>query len=208
MPARDEQDFERKRQQIIDGALQVFATKGYEKATNKDIAGAAGIHSPGLIYHYFRDKADLFRRVLEQRAPALELLSRGEALMDKPPREVLTLFGRAMLSMADNRTTLAVLKIMLSEAMRRPVVAEVFANIGPRPGFAFMTRYLERQMDAGTLRRMDAGAAMRCVMGPLIAYLLTREVFALPDARTLEWETMLDTFVEILLGGMLDEGEK
>ena len=46
MPARDEQDFERKRQQIIDGALQVFATKGYEKATNIDIARAAGIHSP------------------------------------------------------------------------------------------------------------------------------------------------------------------
>ncbi|HCF29675.1 MAG TPA: TetR family transcriptional regulator, partial [Cyanobacteria bacterium UBA11049] len=47
MPPRDEQDFEVKRQQIIDGALQVFASKGFEKATNKDIAAAAGIGSPG-----------------------------------------------------------------------------------------------------------------------------------------------------------------
>lgn len=53
MPPRDEQDFENRRQQIIDGALQVFGTKGFEKANNKDIAVAARIGSPGLIYHYF-----------------------------------------------------------------------------------------------------------------------------------------------------------
>ena len=60
MPPRDEQDFESRRQQIIDGALQVFASKGFEKATNKDIAVASGIGSPGLIYHYFKDKCDSF----------------------------------------------------------------------------------------------------------------------------------------------------
>jgi len=49
---RDEQDFESRRQQI-DGALQVFASKGFEKATNKDIAAASGL-PPGLIYHYQR----------------------------------------------------------------------------------------------------------------------------------------------------------
>ncbi|HBE34387.1 MAG TPA: TetR family transcriptional regulator, partial [Cyanobacteria bacterium UBA11368] len=41
MPAHDQVEFERRRQQIIDGALEVFASKGFEKATNKDIAQAA-----------------------------------------------------------------------------------------------------------------------------------------------------------------------
>jgi len=54
----DEQDFGR-RQQIIDGALQVFASK---KATN-GILAASGIGSPGLIYHYW-DKATCFGRWL------------------------------------------------------------------------------------------------------------------------------------------------
>ena len=66
MPPRDEQDYEARRQQIIDGALQVFASEGFEKATNKDIARAAHINSPGLIYHYFKDKTDLFRQVIER----------------------------------------------------------------------------------------------------------------------------------------------
>ena len=64
MPPRDESDYEQRRQQIIDGALQVFASKGFERATNKEIARAAKVRSPGLIYHYFKDKGDLFQQVV------------------------------------------------------------------------------------------------------------------------------------------------
>src|SRR5690348_12855530 len=39
-----------RRRQIIDGALQVFSSRGFAQATNKEIAQAAGIRSPGLIY--------------------------------------------------------------------------------------------------------------------------------------------------------------
>jgi TetR/AcrR family transcriptional repressor of mexJK operon len=85
MPQRDEQDFESRRQQIIDGALHVFASKGFEKATNKDIAAASEIGSPGLIYHYFKDKSDLFQQVIEQRLPVLQLLNHGEEMMALPP---------------------------------------------------------------------------------------------------------------------------
>lgn len=60
-PRRDAGEYESKRQQIIDAALHVFASKGFEKATNKDIADEAKIASPGLIYHYFKDKGDLFK---------------------------------------------------------------------------------------------------------------------------------------------------
>jgi AcrR family transcriptional regulator len=203
MPARDEQDFERRRQQIIDGALEVFANKGYERATNKDIARAAGIGSPGLIYHYFQDKADLFRRVVEQRgAPVLVLLNRSEEMAALPPREALTLFGSGFLKMIENRAAVAMLKLLLGEASRRPAVAEMFNALGPRRGVAFLASYLERQMEAGALRRMDPGAAVRCFIGPLLAFMLLREVFPQPDAGTLQAETMVAAAVEIFLRGM------
>ncbi|NIW45213.1 MAG: TetR family transcriptional regulator, partial [Gammaproteobacteria bacterium] len=48
-----QQIFETRREEIIDAALRVFSEKGFNAATNKDIAKAAGIRSPGLIYHYF-----------------------------------------------------------------------------------------------------------------------------------------------------------
>jgi AcrR family transcriptional regulator len=206
MPSRDEQDYEDRRQQIIDGALAVFSEKGFEKATNKDIAEAAGIGSPGLIYHYFKDKSDLFRQVLEQRAPVLQLIARGESIMELPPREVLMRFGSTFISSLENRAALSMFKLLLGESVRHPIVAEMFNKVGPGRGFAFLTRYLAHQMDIGALRRADPGAAVRCFVGPLIAYVITREVFRQPDAATLSPETMVATLVETFLHGMAAPG--
>lgn len=208
MPPRDDQDFEQRRQQIIDGALAVFSTKGFEKATNKDIADAAGIGSPGLIYHYFKDKADLLREVMEQRAPVLQLINRGEELMDLPPREALTRFAEAFVKTVSRPVAVSVFKLMMGEAIRQPAVAQMVSEIGPARGVRFLRRYLERQMELGTLRRMDSGAAARCLVGPLLAYLLTREVYRLPDNADLSAELMAQTAVEIFLNGMQVEREE
>jgi AcrR family transcriptional regulator len=202
MPTRDEQDFEERRQQIIDGALEVFAEKGFEKATNKDIAEAAGIGSAGLIYHYFKDKSDLFRQVIEQRAPVLQLLNRSETIMHLPPREALTIFGSALLQTLQNPAAVGLFKIMLGEAVRRPIIAETLNSIGPGRGFAFLTVYLKQQMDAGVLRRTNPGAAVRCFMGPLLAYIIMREVFKQPDSASLSPEVMVATAVDTFLHGM------
>ncbi|WP_017318427.1 TetR/AcrR family transcriptional regulator [Mastigocladopsis repens] len=203
MPPRDEQDFENRRQQIIDGALQVFASKGFEKATNKDIAVAAGIGSPGLIYHYFKDKGDLFRQVVEQRLPVLQLLTHSqEDIMSKPPQDALTIFGQAFLKVLENPTSIALMKLLLSEAFRQPGIAEMFNTIGPSRAIAFLTRYLAKQMSAGVLKPMDPAAAARCFTGPLIAYMITREVFLQPDAQQISSGTMVATAVEIFLRGM------
>lgn len=202
MATRDSQDFESRRQQIIDGALQVFASKGFEKATNKDIAAASSIGSPGLIYHYFKDKSDLFQQVLEQRVPMLQLLTKREEMMSLPPQEALTLFASTFLKVVDNPNAIALMKLMLGEAVRQPLVAEMINTIGPLRNFALLTRYLEKQMDAGVLRRMDTGAAARCFIGPLLAFLITRELFPQPDAPMLEPETMVKTVVEVFLRGM------
>ncbi len=202
MRPRNEQEYEQRRQQIINGALEVFARKGFEKATNKEIAEAAGIGSAGLIYHYFADKGDLLRQVIEHRAPLFQLIAHPEAMMVLPPREALTLFAQRFLKIVENRVALSALKLMLGEAARNPEFAAMLSRLGPGRGLPVITRYLEHQMEAGTLRRMDAGAAARCFVGPLIAYILTRELFTQPDSATLTPDTMVETTVEIFLQGM------
>ncbi len=205
MPRRKEQDYEERRQQIINGALQVFATMGFEKATNKDIARAAGIGSPGLIYHYFQDKSDLFRQAIEQHAPAFQLLARPETLMALPPREALTLFASKFLAVFENRTAVAVLKVMVGEVTRRPAVADMVNQIGPGRVIPLLSRYFAHQMEAGVLRPMDPNAATRCFIGAIIAYVITREIFPQPDSATLSPDMMVAAAVDVFLHGMLVE---
>lgn len=46
---------------ILSAARQAFAEAGYDRATIRAIAAAAGVN-PGLVVHYFGSKEDLFRR--------------------------------------------------------------------------------------------------------------------------------------------------
>lgn len=202
MPPRDEQDFEERRQQIIDGALQVFADKGFERATNKDIAQAAGINSPGLIYHYFKDKASLLEQAIENRSQLFRLLANPDHLHELPPREALSEFARGFLSITENPAAIAVFKLMFSEAVRRPSVAEVYNRLGPTRAFRLLSSYLSQQMERGTLRHTDVGAAARCFVGPLLAFIVTREIFPQPDTATLDIDTMVTTLVDVYLQGM------
>src|SRR5919202_1942486 len=98
MATNDEQERSDRRQQIIEAALKVFSTKGFHKATNKDIAEAAGGISPGLIYWYFKDKQDLFLSIIRERAQIIQLADHPEQLMDLPPREGLALIGRVYMA--------------------------------------------------------------------------------------------------------------
>ncbi len=203
MPLRDEQGFEGRRQQIIDGALEVFASKGFEKATNKDIAIASGIGSPGLIYHYFKDKNDLLQQVVEQRLPVLQLLThREDEIMTKQPQDALTIFAKAFLEALETPKSIALMKLLLSEAFRQPIFAKTINTIGPSRSIAFLTRYLEKQISAGVLKPMNSGAAARCFVGSLVAYILTREVFLQPDAQQISSDTMVTTAIEVFLRGL------
>src|ERR1700683_3510301 len=53
---------------ILDAAARVFATAGYERATIRGVASAAGVDA-GLVMHYFGSKQELFRRVIAAPAP-------------------------------------------------------------------------------------------------------------------------------------------
>ncbi len=52
------------KRRILDIAREMFSVHGYEVATNRDIASAAGITS-GALYHYFGSKLDLYLAVHE-----------------------------------------------------------------------------------------------------------------------------------------------
>src|ERR1700689_5610259 len=53
---------------ILDAAARVFAAAGYERATIRAVASAAGVDA-GLVMHYFGSKQELFRRVIDAPVP-------------------------------------------------------------------------------------------------------------------------------------------
>ncbi|WNS44221.1 TetR family transcriptional regulator [Paenibacillus sp. MMS20-IR301] len=64
-PKISEQQKEERRKKILDAAKLVFAAKGYEAATFKDILDETGM-SRGWIYLYFQTKEEIFEALLDQ----------------------------------------------------------------------------------------------------------------------------------------------
>ncbi|MEK8048268.1 TetR family transcriptional regulator [Ideonella margarita] len=75
------------RQQILDAAEQVFATRGVARTSLQDIAGAAGV-TRGAVYWHFQDKADLFEAMLNRVVMPCE--SALEQALANPPESTLS----------------------------------------------------------------------------------------------------------------------
>ena len=64
---RTVKDPKTRKQEIIKGAVHVFAERGYDKTSISDIAQALGI-SQGLCYRYFKSKEEIYDAALEDYA--------------------------------------------------------------------------------------------------------------------------------------------
>ncbi len=56
---------EGRRHQLMESALQLFASEGYAHCTISRLAASAGI-SKGLMYHYFKSKEELLEAIIEK----------------------------------------------------------------------------------------------------------------------------------------------
>ncbi len=201
MTGQDDQERVERRQQIIDGALAVFAEKGFDKATNQDIAEAAGIGSPGLIYHYFGSKGDLLREVIANRAAMLQEFTRNAQLFEMAPREALRYFGFAFLKALSTPENRRVFRVVMNESHRNPEVTEAWRQSSSKPFRSALVGYLAQASQTGKLRELDPEVAADCFLGPFVLYALSGMVFGDATSRP-STEVMMDTVVEIFMRGV------
>jgi len=73
---------------VLNAARNLFSEEGYEGATIRDIAAAAGM-STGAVFANFRDKADLFREIMTEDFDALLGVMRAAANQNGKIEEIL-----------------------------------------------------------------------------------------------------------------------
>src|SRR5580704_9575920 len=63
-----------RRQQLLETALDIFSRKGFEGATTKEIAAAAGV-TEAVIFRHFPSKQALYEAILDQEIQTGEVQS-------------------------------------------------------------------------------------------------------------------------------------
>lgn len=118
----------RRKQLILDAALQEFAAHGYNATRIDDIAARAGL-SKGGFYAHFTNKDEVFEALLKSslNAPAIEI---GALLTGSPDARALSeRLVDALHATIANPAIIAMLRVLFTEGRRLPhVVAQWRAN--------------------------------------------------------------------------------
>lgn len=155
---------DRRRTELLDAALRLFAEQGFHATTIADIAAATGT-AHGLVYHYFRSKDELLSEILERYAFLPHLRSLLAVSPDRPASEVLTEVAVGFSRMLDDRTDL--LRFVVAESNRNPLVAAALGRVMDE-GLELLSGYLQARIAAGELRLHDPTVPARALFWAII----------------------------------------
>ncbi len=190
-----------RREKIVQAAMAVFARKGFDRATNKDIAREAGI-TPGLIYHYFKSKQDLLRASIEG-YPARQLLrSLPTEMAQLPPDALLRGMAMQILEIGQDNDVLRFLRIFLPEVIHHPGLT--FAGSSTIQELVkFLDQALTAKMENGELKCANTGLVAQFFVGTLLDLILRRQIVRDPDLLRYTESELVDSLVATTLEGLL-----
>jgi AcrR family transcriptional regulator len=178
------------RDRILDAAAYVMRTRGFARATTKEIARAAGF-SEATLYKHFDDKTDLFLAVLKERLPSLgpllRALSAGADADAGPDTAGPDLAGRlaatARGAIAFYEASFPISASIFSEpdllAAHQAAVSRQGA--GPHMPVEALARYLRLEQERGRIRpAADCDAAASLLLGSCFQYAFLRCFAQLP----------------------------
>ena len=159
MPTLREKTHEVRRSHILEAAAQVFAERGYHRATIKDVARAAGV-ADGSIYNVFDSKTELLLALLDPLGAAatsdLEEAEPGDRSdrLHRLLQERWDAFSPAMLDIL------------------KPVLAEALIDDDLRR--QFYQRVVEPVLAPQTASASDDAVALRMLVGAMLGLMLLR----------------------------------
>jgi TetR/AcrR family transcriptional repressor of mexJK operon len=162
------------RSRILDTALELVGRHGLAELSMDELAARAGV-SRATLYRLVPGKEALFAELVQRFSPFEPIAAVLETMGDRPPAEVIPTIAQAMAAAMDGH--IGLLLQLLFEVSRSDPGHHGGADANQDAAQAMRTLplvagYLDQQMAAGHLRRMDPVLAMQALAGPVVMHLL------------------------------------
>lgn len=198
---------QKKQQEILTVARQLFLERGYDAVSLDDILEQVG-GSKTTLYSYYGGKQGLFAATVEKichdkLGPLLAM-----DMADLDPQTALNAIGRQFLAIISDPEGRAFFRGMISEAQRFPELASRFFASGPEVMILLLRRNIKQWQKKGLLRFGNPEALAGQFLGLLMGHYHLKSLLGLMDPLS---EKQIKVWVargtEIFLEGAIAPGE-
>jgi AcrR family transcriptional regulator len=193
-----QQRSEETRTKIMDAAIKLFSTRGYNKASVDNICEEAGI-SKGAFYHHFKSKQALFLALLDG---WLQFIDNAiESTKDKTVPETFMQMTQAFPYVFETAgDNLPMFLEFWLQASRDKKIWE--AGIAPyRRYHTYFTTLIKKGVDEGSFVEVDPELASRMITSTAMGLLLQ----SLLDPQGADWEKVARDSTNLLVSSLLNK---
>lgn len=197
-----------RREQLIRIAISLFARKGFNGTTTKEIAAAAGV-AEALIFRHFPNKQALYEAILKSTVEdcALpEYLEKMRGYADR--RDDFGLFREVISRVLEfHRQNPEFQRLMLYSGLEGHDLAQTFREQLVRPLHEFLENYIRTRRDEGAFCDVDPPAAVFAMLAMPLHHALISNLTSCPVVRLSDDEAV-EHFTRVAVNGLLSRSPR
>ena len=199
---------DKRREQILQTAVDLFSQRGFKGTTTKEIARAAGV-SEAMVFRHFATKNELYGAILHNkgcadgvhRFPWEENETLQRAIEQKDDFAVF--YNIALDALNKHQADVGFMRLLFYSALEEHELADRFFNEFISRVYEFIGGYIEQRQKDGAIRELDPRIAVRSFLGMLIHHSLNNILW---DKKRvildISNEEAAKNFTEVLLKGV------
>src|SRR5438067_888914 len=172
LPANQKSAGRQEQASITAAAAALFAQKGFNGTTTREIARTAGI-SEALLFRYFPTKRALYAAILAERVQFSQLLTSVEEAAEK--RDDVRVFTLIASFRIHRGADPSLLRLLLFSALEGHELSDMFFRNRHRVFYEFLAGYIARRTREGRFRKVDALLAAQSFVGMIVYHRLLHE---------------------------------
>ncbi len=190
----------RRQEQILEGAMQLFAQKGFRGTTTREIAQSLDI-SEALMFKYFPTKEALYRAIIQKRMEGSEEnFFPKEAVLAKDDRKVF----RSIASYLFRKNTKDpnFMRLILYSALEGYDLSKIFFENHAMENTRLLSGYIRQRIKDKAFKKVPPMLVARVFIGMIIQYVEFQEIYGMKDFLPFSEKKVVDICVDTLLNGL------
>jgi AcrR family transcriptional regulator len=184
----------KKREQILQAAMDTFLELGYGGASMNLVAERAGVIKQ-TIYSHFQDKESLFICVISSlTVDHVQHIFTKTAVESQSPEQILRTLAQTLASRQFDPRFTKLLRITIGESGRFPKIAQLYIRATVKPGSELLIQYLKNHPD---IHLPDPEAFARVYTGAIINHCIQQHILHGKTLFPFELSRVVDELIRI-----------